>query len=221
MAFSIRARSFRGQQQVAIELKDYRPISDQPISVRQAALELVDLRIEGKQARIPPSCLVWAEGPDAARGSDRFHLQPAEALCIWTAPPGYRELRAALAVVKPQTLYAVAAVPTVAASAEDFLTHLAGLTKFAIGKLGGKTSVSALAAACAQRELTIRIGLEWLAARGHLQIEFGDDDLVLRRDASKSNQWLQRELYAGVKSLLDEAVAYRDYLVKANLQSLF
>jgi hypothetical protein len=57
-----------------------------------------------------------------------------------------------------------------AEKADEFLSRLAGMVKFVIAKKNGETSIPALATATAQREVTVRIGLEWLAAGGHVAV---------------------------------------------------
>ena len=52
------------------------------------------------------------------------------------------------------------------------------MAKFVIAKKDGKTTISELAAATAQREATVRIGLEWLAAGGHVAV-IKEEDAVL------------------------------------------
>ena len=44
------------------------------------------------------------------------------------------------------------------------------MAKFIINQRGGKITVQELAAAAGQREGAIRLGLEWLAAGGHVSI---------------------------------------------------
>ena len=110
---------------------------------------------------------VWREGEAAGDlpGDDRRTLPRAPALVIWTAPPGPAELRAALAEVKPARVYLFGVDPGVDRP-DAFLRRLAGLVKHALKANGGRAPLAALAAATAQREATVRLGLAWLAAAG-------------------------------------------------------
>ena len=86
-----------------------------------------------------------------------------------------------------------------------------------------------LAAAAAQRETTIRLGLEWLGAGGHLKVdtlspskgEEENGELNLANSDGIANPYLQRELYIAVKGLLEETAAYRNYFSRADAESLF
>ena len=86
------------------------------------------------------------------------------------------------------------------------------MAKFVIAKKAGKTTIPELAAATAQRESTVRIGLEWLAAGGHVAILSEDDAISLSSGDSEGNQYVQQELYVAVKGLLEETAAYRNYV---------
>jgi single-stranded-DNA-specific exonuclease len=220
LAFTVRARSFRGERGIAAELMDYRLVEAKPLEVKAPAVALVDLRLQGTSAKLPATCFIWAEGQDAARGYDRFHLRISEELGVWTSPPAHAELRRAVAAVQPRRVYLVGVPPPGAETAEDFLSRLAGLAKFVLNRHDGRTTISDLAAACAHRELTVRIGLEWLAAGGHLKTESSQDELRLTRSHSAPNPGLQRELYAGVRSLIDETAAYRKYFATAEAKAL-
>jgi hypothetical protein len=73
-----------------------------------------------------------------------------------------------------------------------------------------------------QREGAIRLGLEWLAAGGHIAIERdGEQEAVLlARGNGELNQYLQRELYLAVRGILEETAAYRAHFQRAEAASL-
>jgi hypothetical protein len=77
-----------------------------------------------------------------------------------------------------------------------------------------------LAAAMAARESAVRIGLEWLAAGGHLAVSGEGEALVLSRGNGEANQYLQKELYIAVKGILAETAAYRAYFARADVDRL-
>ena len=64
-------------------------------------------------------------------GNNRYALHKADEFAIWTTPPSPVELHDALEIVKPKLIYLIAINPT-EEKVDEFLTHLAGLTKFAI-----------------------------------------------------------------------------------------
>ncbi len=136
-------------------------------------------------------------------------------LAIYTTPPGPAELKAILEQVKPQKVYLVAHNPPVEKT-DEFLTRLAGMVKFVIVKKGGETTISALAAATAQREATVRIGLEWLSAGGHVAAQVENDAVLLSNGSGEGNEYVRKELYIAVKGLLEETAAYRNYVATTN-----
>jgi hypothetical protein len=157
--------------------------------------------------------LVFAEGADKkkANGVDRYSLKPSDELAVYTIPPGPAEFEMILKKVKPKKVYLIGQGP-LTETTDEFLTRLAGMAKFAISKRSGKTSIPALAAATAQRELTIRIGLEWLAAWGHITILGEEDAITLSTGKGEGNEYSQKELYMAVKGLLEETGAYRSFV---------
>ncbi|MDO9348466.1 MAG: hypothetical protein Q7T47_04205, partial [Anaerolineales bacterium] len=106
-----------------------------------------------------------------------------------------------------------------------FLQRLAGLAKFAILKKSGRTRLSELAAACAQPEIAVRLGLEWLAANGNIVFEADGDALQLSIGNQAANQYLpkadrQQELSLTIQALLAETRAYRTFFTRADKDTL-
>jgi single-stranded-DNA-specific exonuclease len=221
LAFSLRANTFRGERRIALEFEDFRVIEEKLVEIEAPRLEIVDLRLQpGKLKEV--NAEIFAEGEDKKKvgGVDRYGLTPSRELAVYTTPPGPVELRALMEKVRPQKVYLVGTSPS-AEKTDGFLTRLAGMAKFAVNQRDGKVKVSDLAAATAQREATVRLGLEWLAAGGHLAIEGDEDELRLSTGDGIANQYLQRELYVAVKGLLDETAAYRAHFTRAGVNSLF
>ena len=213
IAYSLRASTFRGERQLALEFVDFRVVEERAVEVRRNKIELVDLRSSGEL--LPQiDVQIFAEGNDRKKvdGADRFNLQPSKELAIYTTPPGSAELKTILEQVKPQKVYLVAQNPPVEKT-DEFLTRLAGMAKFAITKKSGETSIPALAAATTQRETTVRIGLEWLAAGGHVAVTGENDAVLLSNGIGEGNEYVRKELYVAVKGLLEETAAYRNYVV--------
>lgn len=222
IAYSLRASTFRGQKQVALQFEEFRVVEEKPVEVRAGELEIKDWRLEtGRLGSLPPNVLIWAEGADKAKGKPRAELIQADEFAIWTMPPSPADLRAALEVVKPKIVYFFAAMPE-EFKADAFLARLAGMVKYALNNKEGKVSVRELAAATAQRVGAVRIGLEWLAAGGHVTVsgDAGADALLLSRGNSETNQYLQKELFTAVKGILQETAAYRDYAARAEIHAL-
>ncbi len=221
VAYSARASTYRGEKQLTLQFQELRVVDEKPIEIRKAKIEIRDLRQNvGKFEGLKVGRLIWAEGADKTKGANRFDLHLADEFAIYTTPPSPVELRAALEVVKPKIIYLFAVSPTTEKT-DEFLSRLAGMMKFTINQHGGKVSVRELATATAQREATIRIGLEWLAAGGHIEVGKEANEITLSAGDGIANQYLQRELYIAVKGLLEETTAYRNYFSRADAKSLF
>ena len=192
-----------------VEVEDYRRV-EQP---REALAELVE---RGEVA-------IWREGEGAGDipGHERWNLPRAATLVIWTAPPGPAELRAALAQVGPAKVYLFARDPG-ADTPDAFLHRLTGLVKYALSTRDGRAPVAQLAAATAQRETTVRLGLAWLAARGHVRIagEMGDDVQLAPGDGLSAPDADFKTLDARLRAALAETAAYRAYFREADAAAL-
>jgi DNA-binding transcriptional regulator PaaX len=105
---------------------------------------------------------------------------------------------------------------------DAFLARMAGLAKYVINQKGGRVTIGELAAVTGQREGAIRLGLEWLAAGGHvsLQRDGEQETVLLARGDGELNQYLQRELYLAVRGILEETAAYRAHFQRAEAASL-
>ena len=123
-------------------------------------------------------------------------------------------------IVKPRKIDLIAVTPQ-AERTDEFLARLAGLAKFVINQRAGNVTVQELAGVTGQREGAIRIGLEWLAAGGHITAEGQDGTYLLSKGNGATNQYLQKELYTAVKGILEETVAYRAHFARASVESLF
>ncbi|HEX9388881.1 MAG TPA: single-stranded-DNA-specific exonuclease RecJ, partial [Anaerolineales bacterium] len=227
IAYSMQASTFRGAKQVTLQFEDFRIVEEAPPELKKRKIEIVDYRLESAGALAPlakiqeqaPAIQIWAEGADKAKGKSRFELHPADEFVIYTTPPSPTELHAALETVRPKKVYLFGVSPA-PEKADTFLSRLAGLAKYVINQKNGKVTVGELAVATGQREGTIRLGLEWLAAGGHLSIQRDDETVLLSTGNRDLNQYLQRELYLAVKGILEETEAYRAHFQRAEAESL-
>ena len=225
LAYVVRASDYRGQREVQVEWVDARQLEEPATVLRPepAAVEIVDYRWEPRprqlleRLRAQGDVQVWSEAEARAEvnGQDRFELSPTETLVIWTTPPGRGELQAVLDKVSPTKvcLFAIDPGPD---HPERFLERLAGLAKYALRSNHGRASVSTLAAATAQREATVRQGLAWLVACGHLVVYGEDDDeLQLAEGCHVVSADLSR-IAVQLKALLKETAAYRAHFARAD-----
>jgi single-stranded-DNA-specific exonuclease len=220
IAYSLRASTFRGDRQVTLQFKEFRIVEEVPPELRKRKVEIVDCRQQlAAFETLSGGSLVWAEGIHKSKGKNRLELVPADELVIYTAPPSPSDLRIVLERVKPQKVYLFGVSPE-PERADAFLAHLAGMAKYVINRKGGKISIAELAAATGHREGTIRLGLEWLSAGGHITIQEDEGIVVLGTGKGESNPYLRGELYLAVKGILEETIAYRTHFQSADAQSL-
>ena len=221
LAYKLRASDFRGVKQVQLEFVDFRVVEEAPVEVKKRGIEIRDWRLESRKFEtLTEEALVWAEGADKARGKPRFELRQADEFAIYTTPPSLTELRAALEVVKPKIVHVFGVAP-LEETPEAFLQRLAGLAKYAINKKGGQAALVELAAATAQHEVAVQLGLEWLAAGGHLEFEIEDGQVTFSAGSKAANPYSMQDLFTALEGALDESAAFRAYFGKADLKSLF
>jgi single-stranded-DNA-specific exonuclease len=230
LAYALRARDYRGEMQLQVEWVDARsrPAQVATLSSSPSARVLVDHRDEvdphAALAELHKTeMLVWAEGPSPDSGEkfggrDRLGLGPSPELIIWTAPPGPEELAQALQIVNPTEVYLFALEPATA-GLREFLERLVGMVKYDLQVRDGQVNLRRLAAALGHREATVRVGVEWLAARGQVHIVETDEDTVVLEiggepsaDADEVKNHLQR--------LLEETAAYRRHFRSAPIETL-
>jgi hypothetical protein len=131
-------------------------------------------------------------------------------------------LRAALERVSPHTVYLFGIDPELD-EPRAFLARLAGLVKWAMRSEHPQVRISSLAGATAQREATVRAGLAWLAARGHVTILDGTDDTDEMIGLAEGDQTVAADLSdksARLQVLLEETAAYRAFFARADGQTL-
>jgi single-stranded-DNA-specific exonuclease len=150
---------------------------------------------------------------------DRTRLAPVETLIIWTTPPGRAELQAVLEATHPRTVV-IFSVDPAESGLEPFLKRLAGLVKHVRERLGGQVELSRLAAATAQREVAVRLGLQWLEARGLVKIALLPEGLIQFEPPQGEDTARAGQILVQLRALLEETAAYRKYFKTAEKENL-
>jgi single-stranded-DNA-specific exonuclease len=228
LAYSIRASDWRGSRQVQMEFVDFHVIETPAVEIKRNKPAIVDCRNVKNPLTLLPSfhnqlsTLVWAEA-DAkieVSGKDRNELERAENLVIWTIPPSPRELGVALEIVKPHIVTLVGAHPFLEVT-DTFMARLTGLLKYAITHHEGKTTYAWLAAATAQRRITVEQGLNWLVSSGKITLVHQEDDQLWVAPGKTINDLGgAARLRMEVQALLAETSAYRAYFKRADRDTL-
>jgi single-stranded-DNA-specific exonuclease len=229
LAYVVRASDYRGQRDVQVEWMDARPIEVPDVVLRpeRPVIEVMDYRRVPnfrsllERLREQEDLQIWSEAGAKAEvgGRDRYELSASKALVIWTTPPGPRELQAALDRVSPETVYLFGVDPGLDRP-EEFLKRLTGLVRYALNSREGRAKVSALAAATAQREVTVRAGIAWLSARGHLAVRAEDGNELRLAKGPQSASAELAQVTAQVKALLEETAASRTHFARADKETL-
>jgi single-stranded-DNA-specific exonuclease len=206
------------QEEPPIVVRDHRYLAERP-AVEQAAM--IKALASGSQS----TACVWGEGlaeddrPAGVKLDDRRALRSAERLVVWTTPPGVDEWEEALAAVAPREVVLVCLDPGLDAP-RAFLQRLAALVNYALHEYRGQTELVALAAATAQTEWAVRLGLQWLAAHAQITFEVEGSRVTLRSDDGGASAEDQERIEGRLLAELRETAAYRAYLRMANAHRL-
>jgi hypothetical protein len=219
LAYTVRASDFRGQRELLIEWVDAHPVAEAGEGETGApTIETIDYRTESnplptlRQLRSQhPNLLIWAEASAHLEDAQsRYDLQSARTLVVWTAPPGPDEWQAALDQVAPTRVYLFGRDPGLD-RVEPFLKRLAGLVKYALNHRDGFVSIPDLAAETAQREQTVRAGVEWLRARGQVSLIEQDEQVIRLAAGGEEDPHTLEKMTDQLQALLKETAAYRAY----------
>ncbi len=230
LAYQIGLNTYNGKQELQITLQDYRQAeAAAPVTVEKPRREVLDWRGDESEEALAraqaayPDAAIWAEGYRRAQspGLPLADLLQCPALVIYTAPPGPRALQEALERVQPQTLILIGAPPPFT----DFrrvLERFWQLMRYVLAHEEGRTTLSALAGATAQRLETARLALEYTAARGDVAVEFGRGDAVqlYAEEGRPQPEEVVEEKFEALRRSVVESNAYRAYFSRAPLETL-
>jgi single-stranded-DNA-specific exonuclease len=228
LAYNVRASDYQGMREVQVVWVDAResaPTARPKVEVLRP--RVVDYRHVAapehilERLRAQEDVQVWGEAGARAQvaGRDRTELGPSKTLAVWTTPPGPNELQQAMKEVSPETVYLFGIDPGLD-DPERFVQRLAGLVKRALNADQGQVEVPTLAAATAQREATVRAGLDWLAGRGHIALLDGDGGRVSLAAGDQKTRADLPQAMARLRTLLEETAAYRAHFARADPETL-
>ncbi|HSB66461.1 MAG TPA: hypothetical protein VLD65_07770, partial [Anaerolineales bacterium] len=229
LAYSMRTSTYRGQREVQLEWIDYRPLETEIISAsgKKPTVEVVDLRTEPeplaklKELIAQEAILVWGEADAKSLIGcfDRDSLFLAQNFAIWTIPPGPNELRLALHLVNPDTVYLFSSNPGMD-EPERFLKQLLGLMKNYLKSHQGLANLSSLAIATAQRIQTVKVGLEWLDEHGYIRlVSVKENEVKIEKGIGRKKVEVNHTS-TRLNALLAESAAFRRYYLSAHADRL-
>jgi len=218
LAYTVRLSDYRGQRSIQIEWVDSRPAVVPELELAAPPrIQITDLRDDPDPmttwlARQERDWLLWCEGEALQDqiGVNRYELSPHPALVIGTIPPGRQELSTALETVEPRHVI-LFALPPGSDDPEAFLKRLTGLIQYALRNREGIVALTDLAAATGQREATVQWGVDWLVARGFIRCSEIDAGVLALSPGGEANREEQQKAERGLRYLLEETAAFRQY----------
>ena len=229
LAYYLRATEYRGLREVQLTWVDSRSheIEAPAVERKSRRIEFIDCRKDAHPLetikRLQQSGVqIWREGEasQTVEGCSRYELSPAEAIAIWTPPPGLEELHHSIQFVSPQKVYLFSG--SIEDDLETFLKTLTGMVKYALRTKEGKINIWEFAAATAQREFTVHKGIAWLIARGDLDVcDSGLDEITVANGTGESDPIDTARLLKEVETLIGETAAFRKFYTEWEPEQLF
>ena len=239
LAYSVRFSTYRGRRDIQIELIDYRFHEDCEVArPEEARIEVIDFREELSPISLVQRELdvgeiqIWAEGEAVSRLKDedlpgefvhriydRFGLTPCDVLVIWTTPPGRAELDHVLDKVKPTKVILIGVSPS-PDQLDRYLKRLIGLVKFSLKTKHGRVNLNELVVAMAHKEITVKVGIEWLSDQGYSsKYTSGGDEIIFSNEDRRVSTEMSM-ISDQLKTLLEETAAFRVFFIKADPDTL-
>ncbi len=229
IAFNVGWNIYQGHREIALTLVDLHAQAPAEIVAPSApAWTVEDWRTMSAEEMLrnfvakEPQGLIWAEGEHTAQtgGLRRDRLYPAEALLIYTAPPSYGVLNAALETTGARRLF-VGWVPLPPADVNRLRKELLGLCRYTLSHLDGRADLDRLAGALGLSHETLLWGLRLLAGEGSIcLVEHEDHVLIGRPDPAVPSEYEAGEAREALLFHLREADNFRRFHRRANLASL-
>ncbi|MGQ9683524.1 MAG: single-stranded-DNA-specific exonuclease RecJ [Anaerolineae bacterium] len=223
LAYTVRPRNYQGRDEATVEWLAVRVVEAAPavIALPRLAYDVYDHRDDpAPETTLAALCatsptLVYAEiaMPKGVEVVDRLSATAAEALALWTAPPGPVELASLLQRVQPRRVHLFAIDPG-GDELDAFLRRLAGLVKYAVQHYGPAFDASLLerlAAQTGQRLTAVHRGLQWLAAQGWLLVAEQKGIWQVALQPGTPNPEAAQRAQMVLREYLRETAAYRAY----------
>lgn len=237
LAFNLRASDWKGVRQVQMEYIDLHPSHQAQIPVVKLKLEIIDQRQHDHPMDLlkdlTAGSLVWLEGEERTtltprvleinprlKVVDRIGLVQSDCLVVWTPPTSPAVLQTAMQTVAPEQVILLRGSP-LSMDPQAFINRLMGLVKYSLSQREGRSSYADLAATTAQRENTIRMGLEWMSVQGMIEVtvEAGNIIKIEKGDSRKDMQAAAR-CWSEIITLMEETRAYRAFFMTADRNML-
>ena len=102
-----------------------------------------------------------------------------------------------------------------------FIRQLMGLVKYAVAHKESEMILEEAAAALGHRATTIRLGLDWLAAQGKLNITVDEPDVLVVQPVAHLPHHVDADAFRAVlETNLSETAAFRSFFRRAGLSAI-
>jgi len=97
---------------------------------------------------------------------------------------------------------------------------LIGLVKFSLKTKHGRVNLTELTAAMAHKEITVKVGIEWLSDQGYSsKYTSGGDEIIFSNEGRRVSTEMSM-ISDQLKTLLEETAAFRVFFIKADPDTL-
>ncbi len=235
LAFTLGLNHFRGKTNVQLVWQATRVPQDAggapvPQGAPAAALEIIDFRsrrdfpglLREETGRVA-SVSVWAEGLgwEDGIGQPRHQLQLAETLVVWSRPPSVDVLHLALRRTSAERVVLMGDNRGLDGK-KAFLGFLLRFVKTILRARDGVASVPKLAALTGHREHTVRVGIQWLAAKGLCALvkDRGEAMELAPVEKAEPDSAALAAADAALSQVLEDTAAYRRHFARADVARL-
>ena len=163
---------------------------------------------------------VFFEGlsnPFSVRVFNRFEVDNAKHLIVYSTPPDLKALKDMLGKAKPQKVTFV--FNDSIDSAEDILKKAAGIIKFIISNKKGKTSYAELICLLGLNYEIINIIIQYLNSSGLIEVEEDYDDLIIIKGTGEKKSYAEK-FKQSFSMLAAEMNSFKSYIRAARLETL-
>lgn len=223
LAYEIDINTFRDEPELQLTLVDYRRSASAPIHITRPQRQVLDYRRATSPTQTlddiladHPGAVVWAEGYRQAEspGIPLTDLTVSPVLVVYTAPGSPQTLQEALEKAQPDTVALVGIDPPIQ-GIEAVLTRLLQLIKYVINHQQGRSTLDAFAGAVGQTNATIRLALDYLAARGEITVDYKRGGDILVGSGKRIPNDNAPALLTTLNTSLNETNAYRAFFRRA------
>ena len=228
LAYQLEINTYQDQTELQLVLVDFHRAASAPAEVVPPQRQVIDFRGSPYPDQVLrdvldryPDAVVWAEGYRRAEspGVPLSDLSAADVLVVYTTPTYPHAFQNALQRVKPDLIVLVATDPPTQAFT-DVLKRILSLIKYVLNQQQGQTTLTALAETSGQSSATIRLVLEYLVAKGEIEVTYARGDSVSITAAHQSPTADVVEKRDAVQTSTTETAAYRAFFQRATPQQL-